>query len=134
MIKIKFYLSHPIRGSKGKDATPDDMQKNNETAKVIAKYLHENITIPVDIYVPAEMDDFLIPRGISPVYVVNELLALDKKIINLCDAIMIYAPEDIISSGCKVELDHAIKNNIPVFIGKDAETLLNMIANFIIRA
>jgi len=134
VIKIKFYLSHPIRGKKGKDATPDDMQKNNEAAIAVANYLRKYTTIHIDIHVPAEMEEFVLTAYYLGILTEQQILAVDCKIIESCDAVIIYASGAYIGGGCKVELDYAIKHNKPVFIGKDAETLLDMITEFIVRA
>jgi len=131
---MKFYLSHPIRGSKGKDATVEDMQKNNEAAIVLANYLRKKLTASVDIHVPAEMEDFVLTAFYLGILTEGQILAVDCKIIENCDAVIIFTPEGIIGGGCKIELDYATKHGIPVFIGKDAETLLDMIAEFIVRA
>jgi len=130
---MKFYLSHPIRGSKGADATADDMRKNNEAAITVANHLRENITTSIDIHVPAEMEEFVLTAYYLGVLTEKQILAVDCKIIDHCDAVIIYAPDDL-CGGCKIELDHAIKQNIPVFIANNAETLLNMVAEFILRA
>lgn len=130
---IKFYLSHPIRGKKGKDATAEDMQKNNEAAIVVANYLRKNLTASVSIHVPAEMEEFVLTAYYLGILTEQQILAVDCKIIESCDAVIIFAPEGIIGGGCKIELDYATKYAIPVFIGKDAETLLNMITEFIVR-
>lgn len=131
---MKFYLSHPIRGSKGADATVDDMQKNNEVAIAVANHLRKNITAAIDIHVPAEMEEFVLTAYNMGILTEKQILAVDCKIIDHCDAVLIYAPENIIGGGCKIERDHAVKQNIPVFIGRGAEILLNMVAEFILRA
>lgn len=131
---MKYYLSHPIRGSKGKDATTTDMQKNNDIAIAVANYLRENIVPSVDIHVPAEMEAFVLTAYDAGCLTEEQILYVDKKIIDRCDAVLVYAPEGNIVGGCKTELDHAAKQGIPVFIGKDAETLLNMVAEFTMRA
>lgn len=130
---MRFYLSHPIRGKKGKDATADDMQKNNEAAIVVANHLRDNIAPSVGIHVPAEMEEFVLTAYYLRILSEEQILAVDCKIISNCDAVLIYTPEDFIGGGCKVELDYAVRHGIPVFIGKDAETLLNMVAEFIVR-
>lgn len=130
---MKFYLSHPIRGKKGKDATADDMRKNNEAAIAVADYLRGNLTTSVSIHVPAEMEEFVLTAYYLEILTEEQILAVDCKIIENYDAVIIYAPEAIISGGCKIELEHAIKQGIPVFIGEDAETLLDMITEFIVR-
>ena len=131
---MKFYLSHPIRGSKGKDATTEDMQKNNEAAIVVANYLRKHLTVLIDIHVPAEMEEFVLTAYYLGILTERQILAVDCKIIEGCDAVIIYAPEGIIGGGCRMELDYAVRHNIPIFIGKNAKTLLNMITQFIIRA
>ena len=131
---MRFYLSHPIRGSKGKDATADDMRKNNETAIEVANYLRNNIIPPINIHVPAEMEEFVLTAYYLGILSEKQILDVDCKIISHCDAVIIYAPKGTIGGGCKVELDYAIKHGIPVFTGKNAETLLNMIAEFIVKA
>lgn len=131
---MKFYLSHPIRGKKGKDATTEDMQKNNETAIMVANYLRRYTTTSINIHVPAEMEEFVLTAYYLGVLTEQQILAVDCKIIESCDAVILYAPEGIIGGGCKVELDYATKQGIPVFVGKDAETLLDMITEFIVRA
>jgi len=131
---MKFYLSHPIRGSKGADATADDMRKNNEAAITVANHLRKNITTSIDIHVPAEMEEFVLTAYYLGILTEKQILAVDCKIIDTCDAVIIYTSEGIIGGGCKIELDHAIKQNIPVFISNNAETLLNMVAEFILKA
>lgn len=130
---MRFYLSHSIRGIKGKDATIEDMQKNNEAAIAVANYLRQNITTSISIHVPAEMEEFVSIAYNLGLLCEKDILDVDCRIIAGCDAVLIYAPDDIITGGCKIELDYAIEHKIPVFIGKNAETLLNMLTEFIMR-
>lgn len=131
---MKFYFSHPIRGSKGKDATTDDMRKNNEAAIKVANYLRIHTTASVNIHVPAEMEEFVLTAFYLGILTEQQILAVDCKIIEGCDAVIIYTPGTYIGGGCKVELDYAIRHNKPVFIGENEEILLDMIAKFILRA
>lgn len=130
---MKFYLSHPIRGEKADKATADDMRKNNEAALVVANYILHSITPNIDIHVPAAMEAFV--HTAYKMGILNEegILAVDCKIIESCDAVLIYAPFGNIVRGCKIELDHALRCHKPIFIFEDAKTAVNMIAEFIVR-
>lgn len=134
MIKVKFYLSHPIRGIKGKDATATDMKRNNDAAKAVAHYIRNNIAADIEIYVPAEHEDF-VGRAYQKCYLtVKQILDIDCSIIDDCNVVLLFNPEDIIVAGCKIEKEHAEENNIPVMIGRTAQDLLNKVTQFILRS
>lgn len=129
---MKFYLSHPIQGEAGDKATADDMQRNNEAAIAIASYIQNEITATIDIHVPAKMEEFVLTAYKMNILTRNDILAIDCKIIESCEAVLIYVPFGNIVSGCKVELDHALRCHKPVFIFEDAQTAVEMIARFIL--
>ena len=131
---MKFYLSHPIRGEAGDKATADDIQFNNEAAIAIANYIRKHITSDIDIHVPARMETFVYTAYKMGVLDEKQILAVDCKIIEGCDAVLIYAPFGSVVSGCKVELDHAVRCHIPVFIFEDAKIAVEMIAQFMLRS
>ena len=131
---MKFYMGHPIRGEKGDKATAKDIAANNEAAIVVADYIRDSITPAIDIHVPAEMENFVHVAYQMKILDVEQILAVDCKIIESCDVLLIYAPFGSVTSGCKVELDHALKCHKPVFIFKDAFTAVDMIAEFIMRS
>jgi nucleoside 2-deoxyribosyltransferase len=131
---MKFYLSHPIRGEAGDKATVEDIRKNNEAAIAIANYIRNEITASVDIHIPAEMENFVDVAYQMNILSVEQILAVDCKIIENCDAVLIYAPFGNIVSGCKVELDHALQCHKPVFIFEDAHSAVEMIAQFVLRS
>ena len=55
---MRAYLSHSIRGPKGKDATNTEMQENCNRAILVGKFIR--IQIPsLDLYIPAEHEDFI---------------------------------------------------------------------------
>lgn len=130
---MKFYLSHPIQGEKGDDTTIKDVQRNNEAAIMVANYIQNEITPNIDIHVPAKMEEFVLTAYKMNILTREQILAVDCKIIEDCDAVLIYAPFGNVVSGCKVELDHALRCYKPVFIFEDAKTAVNMIAEFILR-
>lgn len=131
---MKFYLSHPIRGEKGDKATAEDIQFNNEAAIRIANYIRKHITPDINIHVPAKMENFVYTAYKMGVLDEHQILAVDCKIIEGCDAVLIYAPFSNIVSGCKIEFDHALRCHKPVFIFEDAKTAVKMIAQFILRS
>ena len=131
---MKYYLGHPIRGGKGDKATADDIAANNEAAIAVADYIRGSIVPDVDIHVPAEMESFVDLAFQMKILNVGQILAVDCKIIEGCDALLIFAPFGSVVSGCKVELDHALKYFKPVFIFKDAFTAVDMVAEFIMRS
>lgn len=130
---MKFYLSHPIRGEKGDKATVEDIRKNNEAAIVVAEYIEAHVTANVDIHVPARMEGFVDVAYRMNILDVQDILAVDCKIIKGCDALLIYAPFGNVVRGCQIELEHALRCHKPIFIFEDAETAVKMIAEFILR-
>ncbi|GAG59817.1 unnamed protein product, partial [marine sediment metagenome] len=58
MIKIRFYLSHSIRGIYGNNATPVQMQKNCDKAILIANLIRNAIP-SIEVYCPGEHEDFV---------------------------------------------------------------------------
>jgi len=127
-------LSHPIRGEAGNKATVEDMQRNNKAAIAIANYIRNEITADIDIHVPAEMEAFVDLAYRMEILDIEDILAVDCKIIEDCDAVLIYAPFGNVVSGCKVELDHALRCHKPVFIFEDAHGAVEMIAQFVLRS
>jgi len=130
---MKLYLSHPIRGEKGDKATAEDMRQNNEAAIAAANYIRERISADIDVHVPAEMERFVHTAYRMKILDEKQILAVDCKIIENCDAVLIYAPFGNVVKGCKVELDHALRYHRPVFIFTNVQIAVKMIANFILR-
>ena len=130
---MRFYLSHPIRGSKGDKATAVDMKQNNDRAIEIANYIRDSITLEIEVYVPAEHEEFVLRTLKFNYLTIDQILAIDCSIIDTCDAVLIYSPDGNIVSGCKVEHDHAIKNDIPVCVFKDVTDVITWVSEFILR-
>lgn len=132
MSKITAYISHPIRGKAGNDATEEDMNNNNLKAKTMGGYLR-TLMPNLTLYIPAEMDDFLIPRGIKPVKIVEELLALDCAIIKGRDILLVYNHDGHISDGMQREIDYAKEHNIPIIVFDDKVHYKDLINNIMLR-
>jgi hypothetical protein len=119
MKQIKAYLSHPIRGIAGNNVTDEVMAANNAKAKVMGNILR--LACPeLSLYIPAEMDEFLIPRGIHPVDIVEGLLALDCAIVGQSDILLVYIHDGHVSSGMRREINHAGRHGIPALYLDDA--------------
>lgn len=124
---MRVYLSHPIRGSKGKDATPDEMRENNLRALDAGHYwkdlLGHAFNQLVDMYIPGEHDEFVLLAYQNGYLTEQQILAVDCKILDTCD-MLLALNEDCISGGMRVEIDYALKNGIPVLYVKSDTTVL----------
>ena len=129
------YISHSIRGKLGNSATPESMKANCDRAIEFGNWLRAKFP-DVKFYVPGEMDEFLMERGITPVEVVEGLLRLDCEIIGHSDGLIVFAPDDYISRGMGIELVHAHNNGVSVChvnsINSSSDQLLEQIVyNFL---
>ena len=117
--KFRIYLSHPIRGSKRERATADDIYKNCVNAQNVAiemgAYFNDWNKMdgfpPVDIYCPAEHDEFVQIAFNKGLLTVDKILEIDCDIVKRCDLLICYG---FVSSGMMTELEFAEKNNVPV--------------------
>lgn len=114
MKSIKLYMSHAIRGAKGPNATDADMRANNEAAmraaRVMRAWLHP---LPVEIYCPAEHDEFVLIAYREGVLNETNILDVDCSIVGGCDGLMWYSGLGP-SKGAEVEMAHARKYGIPI--------------------
>jgi len=120
--KIKLYMSHPIRGPKREKATDEDMRKNNQKAidtanKLRAYFLdwHRMDGLPeVELYVPAENDEFVLNAHRRGYLNEEQILACDGDIIDTCQAVLAMGnPRH--SAGMQWEIAHATATDKPVF-------------------
>lgn len=117
--KFRVYLSHPIRGAKKERATEDDIYKNCMVAQDVAiemgAYFNDWNKMdglpPVDIYCPAEHDEFVQLAFDKKLLTIDNILEIDCDIIKQCDMLICYG---MVSSGMMTELEFAEKNNIPI--------------------
>ncbi len=115
MKRIKIYMSHAIRGSKGPAATDADMQANNDAAMRVARVIRAWLyPLPVDVYCPADHDELVLIAYRRNYLKEGEILAVDCKIIEGCDGLIWYSGLGP-SSGAEIEIKCAISNGIPVF-------------------
>lgn len=119
---FKIYLSHYIRGSKGINATKEDIETN------IYKFISVGIEIKaylidwekmdgfpkMELYVPADHDEF-IQIAFDKKYINEEqILDVDCNIINKCN-LLIACGNYTQSRGMKIEVQYAENNGIPIY-------------------
>ena len=121
---VTAYLSHPIRGLKGDDATKEEMLANDAAAKTVGDML--SLHFPeLDIYVPGDHDRFpqiCLNKGYLTI---EQILDVDVAIVLDCDLLLVYNPESHVSSGMQVEIDAAENAGKPIvmFENINAETI-----------
>lgn len=113
--RMKAYLSHPIRGLKGEQATEEDMQRNRDKATKMGDILN-SLFKDMQVYTPASHDDFPAICYRDGYLTINDILEIDCKIMDDCDFLLVYNFEGELSGGMKVEYEHAIKNGIPFWV------------------
>ena len=111
---MRAYFSHCIRGAKGTDATKEDMDANCAAAIEAAEEMRADTHGKLDIYVPAEHEDFVQIAYFEKYLNEQQILAIDCGIVDNCDCLIAYNP-DCISRGMQVEIDYAIGHDKPVF-------------------
>lgn len=118
MSKIRAYVSHSIRGKFGSTATSEQMEANNQKAIDFGKQLA--IEFPnIAFYIPGAMDKFVKPAWDMGYLTIEQILNVDCDIISRCNFIVVFSPDDYISKGMKVEIDHAVLNKIHVIVAVD---------------
>ena len=111
-IKVTAYLSHAIRGGKA-DPTIKEMRLNNAKAIIMADKLREAFPF-LDIYVPAENQDYDLVTWSEKYLTTEQILEIDFKILEQKDILLVYNWCD--SSGVEAERDHAEKCEIPEIV------------------
>lgn len=111
---MRAYFSHTIRGQKGKQATKEDMQRNCEKALAAAKKIREFMP-KLDLYVPAEHEDFIQFAFDSKFLDETAILFIDCKILETRDIHIILVEDGWIGGGMGVEIEHSQKQHIPLY-------------------
>ncbi len=106
-------MSHSIRGKMGTKATIEYMDANNTKAIAFATRLRE-VFPDVHIHVPGEYEEFVGPAYRKGHLTEKQILDIDCDIISSGDFMIVYSPDDYISTGMQVEINHCIKHNIPI--------------------
>ena len=131
---MRYYLSHSIRGKYGKDATPSQMKANCDRIINIADDIR--FALPsVELYVPAEHEDFVLNAFLNGYMNEQQILAVDCMIIDKCDGVIIFCPpDDPICGGRTVEREHAIVTSKPMLIFQSSGEAINWLTHQITRS
>jgi hypothetical protein len=114
---MRAYLSHPIRGKLGNKASDKVIQLNSIAAKSMAVKLRNKFN-NLNIYVPAEHDEFIQIAWRKGYMSDTRILDVDCDIVSRCDLNLVYSPDGHISSGMATEINRAKEEGKPVVIFK----------------
>jgi len=113
-MKVNAYLSHYIRGKKGKRATDRDMELNCQKAIVAGKVLE--LCIPaLNIYIPGEHDEFVAMAYRKHRIDIDVVLDTDCDILDKRDLLIVYDYENFLSNGMVREINYAKKHDILIY-------------------
>ena len=118
--KIRAYISHSIRGKVGNAATDEQMEVNNQKAIRFGKQVAKEFP-NVGFHVPGEHDEFVLIAYRKDYLTEKQILDVDCDIILKCNFLVVFAPDDYISRGMQIEIDHAVENNIPIISAIDGD-------------
>jgi len=131
---MRYYLSHSIRGKYGKDATPLQMKENCDRVLLIAAEIRKALPM-IDLYVPAEHEDFVGIAYRDKYLTEEQILAIDCKIIDNCNGAIIFCPpDDPINGGRAIEYEHAIATSKPTMIFGAAVEAISWLTKQMLRA
>lgn len=131
MNKIKVYISHSIRGQKGKDATHDDMVQNNQRAITFGIILSCSKFPQVDFYIPGEHDRFVLIAYESGMLTEKQILEVDCQILKDHHILLNYIPDQYISGGMLTENMYAQMNGIPILMAQNIEAAEKVLNRFL---
>jgi len=116
--ELKVYISHSISGKMGTDATQEYMDVNNKKAIAFGKALSEEFP-SINFHIPGAYEEFVGPAYRKGHLTREQILDVDCDIISRSNFIIVFAPDDYISGGMKVEIDYATLHSIPIISAID---------------
>lgn len=116
--KIKVYVSHSIAGKYAEKATTEQKLTNCDKAIVFGKQLAKEFPT-IDFYIPGRHEEFVIVAFRKNYLTLEQVLNIDCDIVSQSNFIVVFAPDDYISKGMQIEIDHAVENSIPVISAID---------------
>ncbi len=116
------YVSHSIRGKLGVNATPASMAENNAKAHEAA-VLMRCILPEIHLYVPGEHDEVISLLYQDRRLKEEDILWADCQIVANCAFLLVWSPDQFISTGMGIETEFAKAHGIPVYVIHDVEEL-----------
>ena len=118
---FRIYMSHTIRGRKGKLATDKDIEVNIKKACWVGEQIKAYLIdwekmdgLPKSyLYVPGEHDEFVQIVYNNKWLSEEQVLGADCEIIDRCHLVIAYG--EYHSRGMEVEIKHAAEHNIPIY-------------------
>jgi len=111
---LSAYFSHPIRGSKGANATTADIEENCKHCSEVARQIEQETGIK--LYIPAAHDE-VINMAYNHGHITERgILEADCRILAKRDFVLAYARDGHVSRGMKVEIEHALAVEKSVFL------------------
>jgi len=129
-LKVRAYLSAPIRGEKGSNASQRDIDRNIVLGKKLGAHLRRYFGELLDLYVPHDQDDLIQIFWRDGKLTAWDIVEGDCKIVEKRDLLLVWTPSGFISSGMKREIKTAEKSNIPII---EFEEFNNEVARKILR-
>jgi hypothetical protein len=118
---------------KGSDATHEDMDLNCERIISIAKYLRTQLSGDIEIYVPAEHEEFVQISYDKGWLTEEQILEIDCDIISRGDVVLCHVQEslgDELQGGREIEVKHAIKTGKAHFIFEQPDEALIWLSEY----
>lgn len=131
MNQIRAYVSHPIRGAKGVNATREDMERNNQRIIEFARLLRQCYPT-IDFYIPAEHDEFVLEAYEQGFISEVQILDADCAIVRKCHVLIAVALDEHISRGMFKEMREASLHNIPMVVIENNEQGLKTIDSYLL--
>lgn len=128
------YLSHKISGGKEANISYVEKKRNCQKAVLIANVLRA--TFPsVEFYVPGGPTEQFVHRAFIGKYLtVKQILEIDCKIIDDCEAMLVYVPDgDELQGGRMIEYDHASLSCKPTCIFAEIDEVIKWLTHFLLR-
>ena len=116
MGQIKAYISHRI--SDGGDDVDTSMEENCKRAIEFGKLICKEFP-NIEWYVPADHEAFVHIAYVKKLLTIPQILEVDCEIIDGCNFMLVYSPDDYISRGMKIEIDHCVYTHTPVISAVD---------------
>ncbi len=99
MKKRTAYLSHAIQGRLGNKATDAYMETNCKRVIQFTKKLRKEFGNQLDIYLPADHEEFVHRSFSMGLLSIDEILVIDCDIIKSKDILILYIPDSYVSGG-----------------------------------
>ncbi len=115
-IKVRLYLSHPIRGSAAGAATKDCQFTNAERAVIAANLISSKLS-HISIFCPGSYEKFVYYIYAGKLLTDKQIIDIDCRIVGDCNGLLAYDFDK--SVGVEAEVKYAKDHGIPVLRFKE---------------